>query len=222
VTAGQSLVHQAQLRQIVSQINEIKTSVQTYKLEYNALPGDHANATDYWGVASDCEVVNESVTYTCNGNGNKKISYPEGSFDTSPRHESYQFWKQLKNSGLWKNNLIDFRTQGPFKNALWFVMSSATCSACNNWIGRAKNQTRNILVLGSNNSWFAGSYPQTPSEQYSIDIKIDDGMPYLGKIVDMSGAFSTNCNTGNNHDDITVTYNLAYADKACFLFVDLM
>jgi prepilin-type N-terminal cleavage/methylation domain-containing protein len=70
VVAGSSLTRQAQLRKAVTQVNQIKAAYNSYMLQYNALPGDHNQATNYWGTAGDCTAVDPSVTATCNGDGN--------------------------------------------------------------------------------------------------------------------------------------------------------
>ena len=78
VTAGQSLVRQAMIRSIVTDIDKYKVAITTFKLEYNALPGDISNASDY-GIGSD-------------GNDNRIISR-----DIT---ESLYAWEHLVNAKL--------------------------------------------------------------------------------------------------------------------------
>jgi hypothetical protein len=93
--------------------------------------------------------------------------------------------------------------------------------------GRAKKQDRNILAFTNprnhvNNDWWGSSL--TPSQQYGLDTKLDDGLPYQGRIVDMSGnGDSPNCATANSMDHTTpnATYNVSYTSVGCMMFVDL-
>ena len=62
VVGGQSIVNQAKLRSIVTDMNKIQVAVNAFKLEYDALPGGFNRATDYWGAGN-----------TDNGDGNKII-----------------------------------------------------------------------------------------------------------------------------------------------------
>jgi prepilin-type N-terminal cleavage/methylation domain-containing protein len=41
VTAGQSLVRQAQIRSVLNDVNKYKTAWNAFKLQYDALPGDY-------------------------------------------------------------------------------------------------------------------------------------------------------------------------------------
>lgn len=68
ISAGQSLVRQAQLRQFTSNINQYKVAINSFTLQYDALPGDMDNTTSYWPTAS-----------TADGNGDGNVNFDAGS-----------------------------------------------------------------------------------------------------------------------------------------------
>ena len=49
VTAGQSLVAAAKMQSQIADFRKYDVAYKTFKLEYNAIPGDFENAQDYWG-----------------------------------------------------------------------------------------------------------------------------------------------------------------------------
>lgn len=52
VLVGQDLIKAAELRKVISEVETIKTAINTFKVKYNALPGDFSEATSYWGTAT--------------------------------------------------------------------------------------------------------------------------------------------------------------------------
>jgi len=48
VVGGKSLIHSAEIRNIVSEVSNIKTSLNTFNQQYNYLPGDLPDADEYW------------------------------------------------------------------------------------------------------------------------------------------------------------------------------
>ena len=82
VTAGNSLVRSARIRAALQESDSYITAVQTFYLQYNALPGDMGNASSYWPTAA-------------NGNGDKLIGK-----ELISEPESYAAFKQLALNGL--------------------------------------------------------------------------------------------------------------------------
>jgi prepilin-type N-terminal cleavage/methylation domain-containing protein len=75
--AGQTLVLSAQARKEITQLRTFTVAIGTFKGKYNALPGDMANATTYWGTDPNCNggsYVSSPPVGTCNGNGDGFIS----------------------------------------------------------------------------------------------------------------------------------------------------
>ena len=53
VVGGQTLVKQAKLRSIITDVQKTQTIINTFFLEYGAMPGDMPNASNYWTGAYD-------------------------------------------------------------------------------------------------------------------------------------------------------------------------
>jgi prepilin-type N-terminal cleavage/methylation domain-containing protein len=113
IVVGQDLIHAAQLRSLTTQYEKYRTATQTFINLYNCVPGDCANATDFFGQApDDCrETYNVAPrTTTCNGNGDGYVGNPlcdqsgfmcdvvlTPIYQTS---EPWTFWQQLSDAGL--------------------------------------------------------------------------------------------------------------------------
>lgn len=63
VIGGQALVRQAKIKGVVTEVEKYRVALNSFRLEYNALPGDFENAQSFWGAGT--------VT---NGDGNRLIS----------------------------------------------------------------------------------------------------------------------------------------------------
>ncbi len=54
IIGGKSLIKSAEIQNAVKEMARVKTAINTFELQYDALPGDMSNATDYWpGVTND-------------------------------------------------------------------------------------------------------------------------------------------------------------------------
>src|SRR4051812_24230032 len=73
ITAGNSLIKQAKIRQSITQLTSYKTAINTFKLTYNYLPGDMPTAYNFWGTPGACTNTQSSVGAHagCNGNGDR-------------------------------------------------------------------------------------------------------------------------------------------------------
>jgi type II secretory pathway pseudopilin PulG len=65
ITAGSSLIKQSQVRAVISEFNNIQSSIKTFRIQFNALPGDFASAGQFWASAT---CVNSAIDTGCNGN----------------------------------------------------------------------------------------------------------------------------------------------------------
>ena len=52
VLVGNDLIYAASVRAQITQIEQLETAINTFKVKYNCLPGDCANATDFFGTTS--------------------------------------------------------------------------------------------------------------------------------------------------------------------------
>jgi prepilin-type N-terminal cleavage/methylation domain-containing protein len=91
VMVGQDLIQSAQIRRTASRIEAINTAVNTFKLKYNGLPGDLANATRFFpGVTS--------------GDGNGRIEFSWWKSGIGTVYEAVLFQQQLSLAGLIEGN----------------------------------------------------------------------------------------------------------------------
>ncbi len=84
ILLGQTLISGYQIRATMAQVEQLKTASNTFKLKYNCLAGDCANASIFLSGAS-------------NGNGNNKIDSAVFQFNAV---EYLYFWQYLSQAGL--------------------------------------------------------------------------------------------------------------------------
>src|SRR5665213_1974652 len=101
IFVGRDLIHAAELRSVVSDIEKFKSAVNTFKLKFNGIPGDMTDATTYWGVdPNGCPNTAANTVpkiATCDGVGNGRIVYGA---PVTYWCETFRFWQQLANAGL--------------------------------------------------------------------------------------------------------------------------
>lgn len=230
IVVGKSVLRSAALQQSLSEYQTFQTAMKTFQQQYNALPGDMDNATDFWGLAGGtanpnnpaCMAVSSTTATTCNGDDNKLVNTEEG----------FRWWQQLANAGL-----IDGRytgTKGPAgnihhvprtncptsetgKNSGWSVVSMGPFTndaqvfdgiyGTSYMLGRAP-------AANQNNRTALGSF--TPKEQWGIDSKADDGMPALGNFVVRDRLNCTNTTVASN---MNAVYSLTDSDQECALII---
>lgn len=240
VLVGQSLIEAAKMRSVVTDIEKYRTAFITFRLKYNAMPGDMNNAVTFWGgVSGSCATVSGTGTQTCNGDGDELIDYIAL---TDSLYESWRAWQHLSNAGLINGNFTGISNAGtcsvvnycatigkniPASNvsgAGWMVTSPHIVGA--DWGG--KNELRSFFSLtnpGNNTArnWFGNAL--TPLQMYNIDLKTDDGKPFSGRITDMSGlnsAYSLGCTSGTDqYTDANAAYETNTPSVECILFADV-
>jgi prepilin-type N-terminal cleavage/methylation domain-containing protein len=200
VVGGQSLIHSARLQSVVQDFSKYTTAVNTYELQYDAIPGDHIEANDYWSVAES-------------GNGDGEITFGGGP------DEDIQAWNHLGFAGL-----IDFYSESSSGgntpgvtcpaasidgSGYWFssteVITSSYLGAKGNFISLASKDGTSELIGGA----------LTPADAQNIDKKIDNGIADNGKIYGLDRPYSTGC-----LKNLTATsgeYDLSQTDKNCRL-----
>lgn len=241
IMTGQTLIRQSQLSGVTKEIGTYTNAVNLFKLEFKALPGDFAKATDYWGVADDNQVAcattpSTGQITTCNGNGDGRINgegyaSPDGVIPS--RFETYRAWQHLANA-----KLIDGSYSGIVGPA---HTVRASVPETNVPPGKVSGSSFDFYYIGAisnnaNGNFFSGSYGNLlifgnslggtdisirpalmPEEAQSIDQKLDDGMPGTGALlVPKNGSMWTNtCSTTDDPADSV--YNLANETRQCAL-----
>ncbi|MEK6746830.1 MAG: prepilin-type N-terminal cleavage/methylation domain-containing protein [Pseudomonadota bacterium] len=201
VMVGESLIHTYELRRVVSDINRFKTAINTFRLKYNALPGDMVDASTYW---PNCY----SNPSWCNGNGN-------GRLDSSS--EYLRAWQQLTDSGI---------LAGSYRgNSEIIVGSGDNVPAAG--IGKGfyhlqSNETgigtiRFSSYVTSNSTWWGAVV--SPQSAFYIDQKLDNGKALSGNTQADNGSGTPTCLNGSWLNPNT-TYLLTTQDIACQMFFD--
>ncbi len=230
VLSGQSLIRAAELRAVTSEHSRYMAAVQSFRDKYFALPGDMANATQFWGAAhatpATCQTTASTTIATCDGNGDGQVL--DGSY------EIFRFWQHLANAGLIEGQYNG--VAGP-AHALNHVIGTNAPRA------RMSNAGWGFSFLG-NHAGDAGTYaldyghlfwfgspsihrPQSnilkPEEAWNVDTKVDDGRPAMGKVIMRSetGGWGTasNCTTSTSNTDYNGNYNLASSTVGCALMI---
>ncbi len=195
VTAGQSLVKQAQLRSVIGEQEQVKASVNAFLLEYNGVPGDLINASAYWPAAmtDGCQKLGtgNSIDVECNGDGNKKILIAAGTTG-----EMYIAWKHLQLASLYPGSFVPTALipgiiggnipASKFSGVgITFGYDDATSdmTAGDGATTNGRDLGRNIILFGAVQAAGTGlangtafSVPQA----YALDVKADDGSPVSG------------------------------------------
>lgn len=209
VIAGQSLVRQAELRDILSKSIIYKTAINTFLLKYNYLPGDMPGFSQYYpGVVS--------------GNGDGVVKAPNGNHGSAE-----SMWLQAMADGLFNGQLHTYSDRKDLlvlKPNNYVFRFGLACAG-----GGIPHKHSFLLLSVSSGAGFAnyngGSCyyfinqnftAVTVKEAYNMDLKADDGKPSIGKIasrlpVNMAGP---NCVSSGE-------YNLTGAAdlKKCGLYI---
>lgn len=229
VLSGRSLIRAAELRSVPTQYSQYYSAVKAFRDKYFALPGDMANATQFWGAAdvpASCDGVISTDAKTCDGNG-------DGIIDDTVTPEPYRAWQHLANAGL-------IEGQYPGRNTSGLDGNSGLPAGK---VGKGAWKLENLgIKSGLPGDVFDGDYGHTfiyaifkPSmcmgcplyasvmlaeEAWNIDSKMDDGKPATGKVVGLGRRTVCATDTGGGvpaSSDLTAIYALSITTKACGL-----
>ncbi len=230
------MVKQAELRSILTDLNKVQTSVNAFRVKYNALPGDMVNATAYWGTATTCPATTAAplnTQATCNGNGNGLLATGEGGV-TSP--EWWLFWEHLVNAGLGEGSYtgasVTATTQArPGTNVpvtkisgvglTAFTLAMPVTDNAAWWFG---NYTL-LISVGSEQADTAATTPAfSPLEASSMDTKLDDGRPGTGIFRTLKNVTCVQGLTAANATTISqsaAVYDLTQLNQVCTVLYNI-
>jgi prepilin-type N-terminal cleavage/methylation domain-containing protein len=201
ITTGSSLIKQAQVKAVINEINIFKTAINTFRIQFNNLPGDMNNATAFWYNATTCPGTT-GVAGSCNGNGNGFID----SSGNTTSDEAVRAWQHLSLATILPGSYSGIRATSwqnvPGGNV---PTSKYPNGFYNFYMGLVTNgAAANTLLL----------YPTIlPVEAYNIDGKLDDGLPITGKVIAEWTGNSSSAQCGNSTLN---TYNLALTTSLNF------
>lgn len=225
ILGGQSLIHAAELRSVITDIDKYKVAINAFKIKYNALPGDMPNATDYWGATGGCPNAAGTGTQTCNGDGNNLISNAgaAGTFG-----ECFRLWQHLANANIAElglNGLIGSvgATRGVNVPASKIAGVDIMLANLGNFSSDGNffdGSYKNVFIVGSDTAYGWNLGPGlTAEDAYAIDAKLDDGKPGTGNILaNKSGSgYSANCSTTALSN--TANYAVTNSGNLCSLMI---
>lgn len=228
---GKSMIRQSQVQSVITDFTNYKNAYNQFKQKYEGVPGDLADATDFWGSAGGtgkdvaCYDVYKTGQATCNGDGNGVVTgVVLGTHQTYA--ERFLFWQHLANAGLitgsylgrtddvnginlapdyslsLSRNIPSSRIDASF----WDVWSY-TDVTIETWALTNTKMNSNFLYLGS----VSASGVLSTKEMLAIDSKYDDGKPGFGQISTNRDACATTT------DAATAEYTVTDSEARCAL-----
>lgn len=173
ILSGQALIKGAALRSVISDHDKAVIAIRTFKDKYQCLPGDCPNIASYFPG----EV---------NGNGDYQL------YEYSD--ERCTFWHQLGRASLLEGKsavdcdggYLSAGNSGPalrFGNNSYFTISYiGDVTTLNPLVTFASYGNAIQTFTTCLNMQWCGGAPFTPTEAYSLDMKLDDGNPNTGKV----------------------------------------
>lgn len=204
ILVGNDLINTATLRAQISQIEKYNTAVTTFRLKYNALPGDIADAQATQAGLAARGTMGYPDGFAGAGDGNGLI---EGIINVNVANsncgtclaagEPVFFWNDLSYGNGLNVSLID----GSFNPSGLIGPGgdpdpAITGSAIEQWVPKGKISGNFVYVWSENGfNWFglslvtqlhfAGLYSSpgiTTLQAYNMDTKLDDGIPTTGSV----------------------------------------
>lgn len=233
VVITQSMIRDAQIRGVISELTRYTQAIKDFQDKYRALPGDFSGAETLWGtVAGGCPLGSGSGTQTCNGDGDGRI----GDQTTANKaNEEFRAWQHLADANMveatvtgiadvtswhWRipgTNIPKSQLEGAGWGLTCVTVHDISSAVVQNqvpYVGNGDLPPNHVLWLGGA-SIYSTTNLQAPvlkvEEAESIDTKIDDGAPNLGKIVAQNNdnAHTSLALCGTDATTATATYNLA-------------
>ncbi len=189
ILKGQEMIANAQVTATIAQMKGIDAATSTFRDQYDAFPGDMANA--------NVRLTNCLANPCFNGNGNSRIDQGVGAAPAIA-NENVFFFNHLRAANLISG--FDGTATAAFGQAL----PSANIGG-GYLIGHAQNgatlftavelrPSHYLVLTGISAVMAAGNGITTPSQASRIDRKMDDGQAATGDVVaESTGA----CRTGN-------------------------
>lgn len=167
---------EAKIKLLGKETANLQKAITGFSEQYLFFPGDFPNAVTYFSCDSG------SAPSGCNGDGNGLVDAPD---------ESYRFYEHL-NSADFLTGSFSGEANGsePYSSSANLFASEVVISglyypSSDSSSDEYPNTNRNKLILGR----FIESYTEaqigalSPRDAMSYDLKYDDGMPRIGKVM---------------------------------------
>lgn len=220
------------MRAIGTELQTWRTSVNTFRDKYFALPGDMRNATQFWGAVNtggangNCSAPFTDLgtgTQTCNGNGDGRLY--QG-------YEIHRFWQHLANAGLINGEFTGTRGSATTVHSVIGENAPKSKFGSLGWSIYEMANSPTDTYFSGDGYFFAGDYGHvynfggqhhsgsvigkalSPSEAWNIDTKYDDGKPARGVVI---AHWWDDCTLATSHTDNDADYDLQVETIECSL-----
>ncbi len=207
VIIGRDLIHAAEIRGQLSQLDQYRSVVNTFKSKYDALPGDmHMNQAARLGFFAFSGSMAGKEGY---GDGNSIVM---AGAESNCAGECGAFWRHLVEAGMLPGNyglnsahplISDTDTfnaglpNGDQSYSLYmpaaklqgsYVSVGALVDGVGGglWNASPNSSSRNVFSIVAPGSDYYFNPTISAVDMYSIDRKIDDGMPNRGRVLSSS------------------------------------
>jgi prepilin-type N-terminal cleavage/methylation domain-containing protein len=170
VVAGQELIKQGEIRKITNELSQYQAAALTFRLKYNAYPGDFNNAKAYWPDP----LCTADGSNTCNGNGNSLI---QGNLT---QWEDIRAWEHLNLAGIIPGSFTGKQSGGSSEVPGVNVPVAPRGGTYRLSGGPMYGRNNNMVRLNNANS--TGGTLEG-AEANGIDTKLDDGLAGSGKVI---------------------------------------
>ena len=205
ISAGSSLVKSSKIRSFITQINEYKTAANNFFDQYEALPGDFREASQYWPACSPTEGAN-----ACDGDD-------DGIIGSGASGEDLRAWEHLALAGLIKGDFPGVASVTP--NTPDSTIEKAVIElGFSGPVWGSYERVGNIIFLRNVSHTLHPVLPATVAQ--SIDKEIDDGVADGGKVYGIMGITGDPCVT-NSGTVAPSEYILTSTNQACRMMIYL-
>lgn len=209
VLAGKDLIHAAEVRAQMKQIEGYNIAVRTFQQKYLALPGDMALADalrfNFYRDGTN-GMTNTGCATSC-GNGDGIIGKTGASSSDDQGYQSgepHLFWLDLMTSGLSTDTItaiyvdesnVDstdvkaYLPKGKLGNTYIYAWGNGVAPVLDSSVGSNKDGRNYFSISGVSRfaGYNAGLFKYTSPnirvmDAYNIDTKIDDGLPQFGNV----------------------------------------
>ena len=213
VIAGQELVKNSKLQNVITEIREYDTAIKQFKEKFKYYPGDLPNASAYWGTYA----AGPPITGANNGNGDWRV--------LSTTTEALYSWRHLALAGFIPGEYTGATSTPTYEIGVNLPGSKVNSTADYFFLHASDNFQTNghVLMLAKNmgNDWSWDHEIITVGGAYFIDTKIDDGYAHKGTLYGIDGGTTGSTSNGDcsaKHNATPADYNLSTTIVACRLF----
>lgn len=220
ILKGQSLIYEAKLRAVATEVSNIQTASNSFFAKYSSYPGDLNQATGFF--------YKVTTAATANGDGDGQIEFVNG----STVYEGYRAWQHMTLAGMVDAKYAGTATTGAatvntdvpgsnIANAGYFFDYSSVNTAFNGSTAGAYGfSLKNIVILGKAAATSASPLKVTSalkaSDAMAVDSKMDDGVPTTGSVrgADGLGATAGDCVTSAKYKILATSFACVMIFKA--------